>query len=200
MGLNRKGFQGIVAAATAVTAVTALSGLAAASTPGPSTPGRSAPGTASSAQAGNLTRYVVANHSGKCLTVLGASHANNALVNQYRCVGAKNQQWRLEMAGGGAATLADAVLRNVNSGKCLTVLGGSTAKGAKLTQYTCVGAANQTFAVKPLLLKHTQLFAKPLSGTKCVDVQGGSKADNAAVLQWSCNNRENQKWDLTRKA
>ncbi|MYZ13203.1 hypothetical protein GT038_07340, partial [Streptomyces sp. SID337] len=28
--------------------------------------------------------YLKAKHSGKCLTVRGASHANNAVVNQYR--------------------------------------------------------------------------------------------------------------------
>ncbi|WP_409239638.1 RICIN domain-containing protein [Streptomyces sp. PA5.6] len=154
---------------------------------------------AAAAAAARNIRYVVARHSGKCLTVRGASHANNAVVNQYRCVGAKNQRWRLEMIGGDPS-LGSAVLRNINSGKCLTVHGASTAKGAKLDQYTCVGAPNQTFTFIPAMMRQTPLFTQPLSGGKCVDVQGASKADNAPVLQWNCNRRKNQAWDLTRRA
>ncbi|MEU5896758.1 RICIN domain-containing protein [Streptomyces venezuelae] len=153
---------------------------------------------AEAAAARNI-RYVVARHSGKCLTVRGASRANNAVVNQYRCVGAKNQRWRLEMIGGDPS-LGSAVLRNINSGKCLTVHGASTAKGAKLDQYTCVGALNQTFTFIPAMMRQTPLFTQPLSGAKCVDVQGAGKADNAPVLQWTCNRRQNQAWDLTRRA
>ncbi|MFI7316938.1 RICIN domain-containing protein [Streptomyces venezuelae] len=151
------------------------------------------------AAAARNIRYVVARHSKKCLTVRGASHADNAVVNQYRCVGAKNQRWRLEMIGGDPS-LGSAVLRNINSGKCLTVHGASTAKGAKLDQYTCVGAPNQTFTFIPAMMGQTPLFTQPLSGAKCVDVQGASKADNAPVLQWNCNRRQNQAWDLTRRA
>ncbi|MEU7647254.1 RICIN domain-containing protein [Streptomyces huasconensis] len=154
--------------------------------------------TADAATAARNIRYVVARHSGKCLTVRGASHANNAVVNQYRCVGAKNQQWRLEMIGGDPS-LGSTVLRNINSGKCLTVHGASTAKGAKLDQYTCVGAPNQTFSFIPAMMKQTPLFTQPLSGGKCVDVQGAGKADNAPVVQWKCNQRQNQAWDLTRR-
>ncbi|MDJ1136902.1 RICIN domain-containing protein, partial [Streptomyces iconiensis] len=138
-------------------------------------------------------------HSGKCLTVRGASKANNATVNQYRCVsGAKNQQWRMEMSGGDVA-YASVVLRNINSGKCLTVHGASTANGAKLNQYTCVGARNQTFVFKPALMRKTPLYTQPLNGNKCVDVQGASKADNAPVIQWKCKGGKNQQWDLTRR-
>lgn len=151
------------------------------------------------AAAARNIRYVVARHSGKCLTVRGASHADNAVVNQYRCVGAKNQRWRLEMIGGDPS-LGSAVLRNINSGKCLTVHGASTAKGAKLDQYTCVGSPNQTFTFIPAMMRQTPLFTQPLSEGKCVDVQGASKADNAPVLQWNCNRRKNQAWDLTRRA
>ncbi len=153
---------------------------------------------AASATVAQNIRYVVARHSGKCLTVRGASRADNAVVNQYRCVGAKNQQWRLEMIGGDPS-LGSTVLRNINSGKCLTVHGASTAKGAKLDQYTCVGAPNQTFSFIPAMMKQTPLFTQPLSGGKCVDVQGAGKADNAPVVQWKCNQRQNQAWDLTRR-
>ncbi|MDJ1138586.1 RICIN domain-containing protein, partial [Streptomyces iconiensis] len=58
------------------------------------------PHSTADASAQNV-RKVISKHSGKCLTVRGASKANNATVNQYRCVsGAKNQQWRMEMSGG----------------------------------------------------------------------------------------------------
>ncbi|MEU9794470.1 RICIN domain-containing protein [Streptomyces sparsogenes] len=166
----------------------------------PSTAASHAPssGTAASAGLSANVRFVVSRNSGKCLTVHGAGHGNNVAVDQYRCVGAKNQQWRMEMSGGDTA-YANVVLRNINSGKCLTVHGASPRQGAKLDQYTCVGAPNQTFTFKPALLRRTPLYTQPLSGNKCVDVQGGSKADNAPVIQWKCKRVKNQEWDLTRR-
>ncbi len=145
---------------------------------------------------GASVRYVVNNHSGKCLTVQGASKANNATVNQYRCVGARNQQWAVER-GGGDPSLGTLVLRNVNSGKCLTVHGGA-AKGARLDQYDCIAGTNQSFSYLPTTLRHTPLYAHPLSGKLTVDVQGASTADNAPVILWRDNHNSNQRWDITR--
>jgi hypothetical protein len=159
-----------------------------------------APASAASgvqAQDGHV-RYVVNKHSGKCLTVRGAGKADNATVDQYRCVGARNQQWILEQ-GGGDPALGSLVLRNVNSGKCLTVHGGA-AKGAKLDQYPCVGGVNQSFSYLPVQLDNTMLYAHPLSKKLAVEVQGASTADDAAVITWPENRNTNERWDITRKA
>lgn len=131
--------------------------------------------------------HVKNRHSGKCLTVHGASKANNATVDQYTCVGGANQRWRFEWTGG--LTYA---LRNENSGKCLTVHGASKAKGARVDQYTCVGASNQSFRINISTPSKTPIM--PTHSGKCLDVQGGSKANNAPVIQWTCNGRSNQRW------
>ncbi|MGQ4443367.1 RICIN domain-containing protein [Streptomyces violaceoruber] len=147
----------------------------------------------------STVRYLVNKHSGKCLTVYRASGADNANVNQYQCVGARNQQWRMVMTGGDGA-LASVVLQNIGSGRCLTVHGASGANGANIDQYTCVGATNQSFAFIPGRLSRTPLYTKPLARKKCVDVQGANKTNNANVIQWSCNGNTNQMWDMTRSA
>ncbi|MDJ1137505.1 RICIN domain-containing protein [Streptomyces iconiensis] len=155
-------------------------------------------GTTAGSVKANPVRYVINRHSGKCLTVRGASTANTAIVNQYRCVGAKNQQWRLEPGGGTSPTVTGTVLRNVHSGKCLTAHRG-VRKGAVLTQYECVAGANQSFMIALPRMNRTNLTAK--AGTTknlVVDVQGASKADNAPVIIWNNKNDDNQRWDLTR--
>ncbi|MFJ7898851.1 RICIN domain-containing protein [Streptomyces anthocyanicus] len=167
-----------------------------------STPSSSAADTGperSVAAQDSTVRYLVNKHSGKCLTVYRASGADNANVNQYQCVGARNQQWRMVMTGGDGA-LASVVLQNIGSGRCLTVHGASGANGANIDQYTCVGATNQSFALIPGRLSRTPLYTKPLTRKKCVDVQGANKANNANVIQWSCNGNTNQLWDMTRSA
>ncbi|PBC92418.1 ricin-type beta-trefoil lectin protein [Streptomyces sp. Ag82_O1-15] len=148
---------------------------------------QSATKTASSAS--SVVGYIKNRHSGKCLTVHGASKANNARVDQYTCVGAANQRWTFEWTGGWSYAL-----RNAHSGKCLTVHGASKAKGAAIDQYTCVGASNQSFYINIGTPSKTPL--KAAHSKKCLDVRGGSTANNAAVIQWTCNGRTNQLWSI----
>ncbi|MEV7130094.1 RICIN domain-containing protein [Streptomyces sp. NPDC093260] len=137
--------------------------------------------------AASTVKYVKNKHSGKCLTVYRASKADNAVVNQYKCVGAANQRWNFEWTGGLSYSL-----RNMNSQKCLTVHGGSKSKGATIDQYTCVGSANQKFYIN--IAKPWDTPLKAAHSMKCVDVQGARTADNGRVIQWSCNGRSNQEW------
>ncbi|MGP4001323.1 RICIN domain-containing protein [Streptomyces sp. 8N706] len=133
--------------------------------------------------------YLKVKHSGKCLTVRGASHANNATVNQYRCVsGAKNQWWIEYFMGGISRRFV-----NFSSQKCLSLRGGSTAKGTPAVQRTCDGEPDQTwFTLAPH--RESPITPSRTQGNKCLDVQGASKADNAPVIAWSCNKKNNQKW------
>jgi hypothetical protein len=135
--------------------------------------------------------YVKNQHSGKCLTVHGASKAKGAKVDQYRCVsGAHNQWWVVYRVAPGLARLT-----GYQSGKCLSVQGGSKKKGAALIQWTCNGADDQLFNSGWQSGKKATI--KGFDSQKCLDVKGASTANNAAVIQWSCNGRTNQKWYLT---
>lgn len=132
----------------------------------------------------DMVVYLKAKHSGKCMTVYRGSKAKGAKVNQYRCVGAKNQWWVLYAVAPPFWRIA-----GYESGKCLSVAGASKKNGAALIQWDCNGAADQRFKWNG----HSAL--KAVHSGKCLDVQGGSKADNAPIVQWSCNGRGNQTWN-----
>lgn len=145
------------------------------------------------AQDGHV-RYVVNKHSGKCLTVRGVAKADNATVDQYRCVGARNQQWILEQ-GGGDPVLGSLVLRNVNSGNGARWRGqGSQARPVHVCR------RGQPELPAGPVGDNTMLCAHPLSMKLAVEVQGASTAEDAAVITWPDNRNTNERWDITRKA
>lgn len=80
--------------------------------------------------------------SGRCMGVSGASTAAGANIGQFTCDGSSNQKWDL-IAVGGTTTTPILNFRNVKSGLCIGVDGGSTANGAQLKQFRCDGSANQ---------------------------------------------------------
>ncbi|MEV7130095.1 RICIN domain-containing protein [Streptomyces sp. NPDC093260] len=135
----------------------------------------------------DMVFYIKAKHSGKCMTVYRASTARGAKVNQYKCVGTKNQWWTLY-------NVADLTWRitGYQSGLCLSVAGGSHKNGAPLIQWTCNGAEDQLF-----MWPWSGKVIRSFESQKCLDVQGASKADNAPIIQWSCNFRNNQLWQRT---
>jgi len=135
--------------------------------------------------------YIKNQHSGKCMTVHGASTANGARIDQYTCLsGAHNQWWVVYRVGTYLARIT-----GYQSGKCLSVQGGSKKKGAALIQWTCNGADDQMFNSGWQSGKKQTI--KGFDSQKCLDVQGASTANNARIIQWSCNGRTNQKWYLT---
>ncbi|MFC7308125.1 RICIN domain-containing protein [Streptomyces monticola] len=135
--------------------------------------------------------YIKAKHSGKCLTVRGASKAENAPVNQYRCVSATNQWWVVQNMGGLARRLV-----NYNSQKALSLKGGSMAKGTPLVQRTYDADKDQIWwvALPNTSDQPSVIFMENGTSDRCADVQGASTADNAPVIAWTCNRKSNQKW------
>ncbi|MFE5403007.1 RICIN domain-containing protein [Streptomyces sp. NPDC056580] len=136
--------------------------------------------------------YIKNQHSGKCMTVHGASTAKGARIDQYRCIsGAQNQWWVVyKLHSNGLVRVT-----GYQSGKCLSILGGSKRKGAPLVQWTCNGAGDQLFVGHLAFGGKTAI--KSYRSGKCLDVQGASTGNNAPIIQWSCNGGTNQKWYLT---
>ncbi|MDJ1137506.1 RICIN domain-containing protein [Streptomyces iconiensis] len=135
--------------------------------------------------------YIVNKHSGKCLTVKGASKAENAPVNQYRCVSAKNQMWVVHRHAGITRRY-----ENYNSHKALSY-NGRAAKGAGLVQRSYVNDLDHQLwwsLVPNASGRSAEISAYPAAGKLCLDAQGASKADNAPVILWNCNDRGNQAW------
>ncbi len=82
-----------------------------------------------------------------------------------------------------------------NSGKCLDVVGQSTAPGAAVIQYTCWGGSNQTFQLTPvnggytLTPKHSGLMLEILGGP-------GVTGTGAPVDQWYYWGGSSQIWQI----
>jgi hypothetical protein len=77
-------------------------------------------------------------HNDKCLAVVGASQADNALIGNYTCSydSIQNDVWLWEEVYINGVYRGDQ-FRNLRSGKCLVVQNASTANSARLLQYNC---------------------------------------------------------------
>jgi hypothetical protein len=80
--------------------------------------------------------HFVNGHSGLCLTVQGASTANNARTLQYPCdySAPYNEEWLLEDL---SPYNSHVHLRNRHSNKCLTIQSASLSNNALAVIYTC---------------------------------------------------------------
>ncbi len=81
-------------------------------------------------------------------------------------------------------------VRNVHSGKCLTVHGGSKADNARVDQYTCVGAANQRWSFE--WTGGLTYNLRNINSGKCLTVHGGGTANGAVIDQYTCVGQANQ--------
>lgn len=135
--------------------------------------------------------------TGKCMDVTNGSTADGAIIQQWGCNATNAQFFIYEKKG---TTLVNNQLlslyeiRNLASGKCLEVQGGSTSNGALLQQATCNNANRQRFGITidfatGILRMHPQT----VSGLSlCVDVVAGSTANGAQFQQFSCNSNVQQ--------
>ncbi|OEJ34799.1 RICIN domain-containing protein [Streptomyces subrutilus] len=90
-------------------------------------------------------------HSGKCLDVEGSGTTNGTVVQQWWCVGAQNQRWRLVMVD-----IANELYElrpahtAANAQRCLNVASGSKDDGAAAQLASCSGSAAQKWRVQPV--------------------------------------------------
>ncbi|MBA2681989.1 MAG: RICIN domain-containing protein [Ktedonobacteraceae bacterium] len=82
---------------------------------------------------------------------------------------------------------------SVNSGKALDVVGGSTANGALVDQWTDSGANNQKWNIVAVG-SYYKLIS--VNSGKALDVVGGSTANGALVDQWTDSGTNNQQWSI----
>jgi uncharacterized repeat protein (TIGR03803 family) len=132
---------------------------------------------------------IVSRNSGKCLNVAYASTEPAASVIQWPCVGARNEQWRLEPAGGGAFRI---IARH--RGQALDVSGGSLDDVAPIIQWPIHGGDNQTWILESESDGHVRIVARH-SG-KAMDVEFASADDGARVIQYAPHGGTNQQWLL----
>ncbi|MEI9807477.1 MAG: RICIN domain-containing protein [Bacteroidota bacterium] len=133
----------------------------------------------------------IARHSGKALTIKGASNANGADAEQRSYDGDNNQKWKFDEVGGGYYRVF-----NVNSGKVLDVDGGSTANGAQIQQWPWDGSNEQRWKLEKNSAGYFGVQVK-LSG-KYMGVENASNANGASVEQRNTNASDyNRQWAIT---
>jgi len=89
-------------------------------------------------------------------------------------------------------------VKSILSSRCLSVDSSSTADGAQIIQWTCLGmnAQEWTFSPDPADTTGTLFFIKNLNSNKCLSVDSNSTADGARVIQWNCIGSSGQKWSI----
>ena len=81
---------------------------------------------------------------------------------------------------------------NRNSRKCLEVGGGSSADGAGVNQWQCLGTAHQRWELESDPGGGYRIMN--LDSGKCLDVAAFSEADGGVIHQWTCTGETNQAW------
>ena len=124
-------------------------------------------------------------HSGKAISVPGASTSDGVKLGQYTQAGANHQRWLFESTGDGHFTV-----RARHSGKCLDVTGASKVAGANVIQQSCNGNDNQRFRLVPIGNGFFTLRAK--HSDQCLGIAGASTADGALLVQSPCGGRTSE--------
>ena len=103
-------------------------------------------------EAGTQNEYykIIADNSGECVDVTGASKDDGANIQLSTCADVDNQKYTLEAGADGYAKIIAK-----HSGKCLDLAGGGSDDGVNIQQYECVGsgdvsADNQLWKIEKL--------------------------------------------------
>ncbi len=140
---------------------------------------------------------IVSRSSNKCLSLSENNPRSGTGIIQWDCSPAPNP------GDGQVFTLVPMEAEGqwfeikINStGKCLDVTGGSTADGAWLQEWEClgVGQTNQQWHVTPIAGQPPYEAFMSRHAGKCMDVTGNSGANGARIQQWSCHWGGNQQW------
>jgi hypothetical protein len=138
-------------------------------------------------------------NSGKCLSTSGGGTGNGTAILQWDCSPSPNPgdgQVYSIVPVNPVGSSEFTVRPDSNTNMCLDVSGASTANGAYLQLYQCLGESqsNQIFHILPLA-GQTEWFASiARHSNKCWDVIGQSTNNGARIDQWECWWGANQQW------
>ncbi|RMH23063.1 MAG: hypothetical protein D6696_01675 [Acidobacteria bacterium] len=88
-------------------------------------------------------------------------------------------------------------LAQIDSGRCLDVLGSSVEDKTPIVIADCTGNANQTFGFRPRMISGPPLVQPGAMlgiDNVCLDVLGASAADGTPVVIFGCTGNANQTW------
>jgi hypothetical protein len=143
--------------------------------------------------------HIVSRHSGMCLTIQGASTAQDAAALQFPCnyTSPFNEDWFLD-----DLSTADPYFHIVNShsGMCLTIQGASTAQDALAIQFPCDFSPpyNEEWYFEDLSTADPFYHIVNRHSGMCLTIQGASTAQDALAIQFPCNYTPpfNEEWQL----
>jgi len=91
------------------------------------------------------------------------------------------------------ATQEMATYSNTLTGKCLGISGGNMTNGTKAIQWTCSGAADQSwYSIESD--GHYYRLHNAVNYNKCLAVPGSSKTAGVQLVIWDCSNNADQFW------
>ncbi|MDT8912265.1 PQQ-dependent sugar dehydrogenase [Amycolatopsis sp. PS_44_ISF1] len=90
-----------------------------------------------------------------------------------------------------AAAAAGTTVTGVASGRCLDVVGNSTAPKTPVNIFDCIGQANQAWTFTPA--GELRVY----DATMCLDVAGQSTTSPAKAQIYPCNGGDNQRWRIS---
>ncbi len=140
------------------------------------------------AMAGAATT-MVAQHSGKCVDVPGASTSAGAALQQWTCNGTVAQNFNFNATGDGFYRITS----GTNSGLCLDA---PASNGSRVTQASCSNTrATQKWAVSQNTDGTYQV--KSQDGARCLNISGAAYNDGDALITWACGPDANMKFTLS---
>ncbi|MER7212128.1 RICIN domain-containing protein [Streptosporangium sp. NPDC000239] len=117
------------------------------------------------------------------------STADNAAIVEWPQNSLKNQQWKLDAAGGSSYTITSA-----HSAKCLSPLAGSGTAGTAIVQVPCTGATAQKWTF-PSISGITYQIKASVGTNQCVAASGGGTTGGTALVLATCNSSDStQRW------
>ncbi len=134
--------------------------------------------------------------TGKCLTIAGGrSTDNNVTALQFDCDGDRSRTWIIRPVGG--ASISVYQIRNVQTGKCLTIAGGrSTDNNVTALQFDCDSDPSRTWWINDVTGDGLYQISNVQTG-KCLTIAGGrSTGNNVTALQFDCDSDPSPTWSI----
>jgi len=134
--------------------------------------------------------YLINMETERCLISPGAG--NNVISLQHNCRNDNSREWVFTRVGDGVYKI-----RNVQSGKCLTISGGrSTENNVRALQYDCDNDPSRRWRLRSGHSKDVFQLQNVQTG-KCLTIAGGrSRSVNVEALQYNCDDDRSRFWQI----
>jgi hypothetical protein len=125
-------------------------------------------------------------HSGRCVDNPGFSLSNGTWLDQWNCVYQTNELWYLDYVFTDSNGFPFYRVRNVYSGKCVNIAGGSYDNGAHVIQYTCGSYDNEYFVFwRDSNVPAGYWWVQAYHSGKVLNISGASTANGAKLIQYT---------------